>query len=119
MEAPANQPDNKPGGKNPPPAEYRWKKGQSGNPKGRPKKYAWLKKAEATVTKNEDLQQALADELIGIAKGLKGTTKDQIRALEMLEDRISGPVVRQIQAEIELPDHSITLVDRGKGDASK
>lgn len=76
-----------------PPKHTRWKKGQSGNPKGRPKGARGLK---------TDLDRVLRKVLTieGRGKTLKGTT--QLLALEMLARRAATGDVRSIKALVDL-----------------
>lgn len=67
---------------------YQWKKGQSGNPKGRPKKLPDLKDILISVlAETKEGKTALEAVLMSIrAKALKGDT----RAAELLLDRAYG-----------------------------
>ena len=67
---------------------YQWKKGQSGNPKGRPKKLPDLKELLISVLGDvKDGKSAMEVVLMAIrAKALKGDT----RAAELLLDRAYG-----------------------------
>ena len=76
-----------------PPKHSRWEKGQSGNPKGRPKGSRGLK---------SDLDRVLRKVLTIEGRGttLKGTT--QLLALEMLARRAATGDVRSIKSLIDL-----------------
>ena len=76
-----------------PPKHTRWKKGQSGNPRGRPKGARGLK---------NDLDRVLRKVLTIEGRGttLKGTT--QLLALEMLARRAATGDVRSIKALVDL-----------------
>ncbi len=68
--------------------KFQWKKGQSGNPKGRPKKLPDLKELLISVLgESKDGKTAMEVVLMAIrAKALKGDT----RAAELLLDRAYG-----------------------------
>lgn len=68
--------------------KYQWKKGQSGNPKGRPKKLPDLKELLISVLGDtKEGKTAMEAVLLSIrAKALKGDT----RAAELLLDRAYG-----------------------------
>lgn len=76
-----------------PPKHSHWKKGQSGNPRGRPKGARGLK---------NDLDRVLRKVLTIEGRGttLKGTT--QLLALEMLARRAATGDVRSIKALVDL-----------------
>jgi len=69
-------------------SKYQWKKGQSGNPKGRPKKLPDLKEVLINVlAETKEGRSALEAVLMTMrAKALKGDT----RAAELLLDRAYG-----------------------------
>jgi hypothetical protein len=69
-------------------SKYQWKKGQSGNPKGRPKKLPDLKELLISVLGDtKEGKTAMEAVLLSIrAKALKGDT----RAAELLLDRAYG-----------------------------
>ncbi|MGB7370802.1 DUF5681 domain-containing protein [Erythrobacter sp.] len=85
-----------------PPRHTRWKKGQSGNPKGRPKGARSLK---------VDLDRVLRKILTIEGKGTKFQGTTQSLALEMLARRAATGDIRASKALIEL-----TLTIFGPGD---
>lgn len=87
-----------------PPTHSQWRKGQSGNPKGKPKGARGLK---------GDLDRVLRKVLTIEGRGtkLKGTT--QSLALEMLARRAASGDVRSIKAMIELVLTIFGSGDRG------
>lgn len=76
--------------------KHKWKKGQTGNPKGRPKKIPELKEILANVLGDEkDGKTAAEAILMGLrAKAIKG----DVRAAELLLDRAYG----KAKSELEL-----------------
>ncbi len=89
----------------------RWEPGESANPEtqwgpdnpppkspGRPKRDAWLGPLEAMLRKDERMGEALAGRLVKIA--LKGRDGDALRALELMQNRLTGPPKQQIEAEV-------------------
>ena len=88
----------------------RWVPGKSANPAtqwgpnnpppkspGRPRKDAWV---EELVGRLDDprIRQALADKLLRTA--LKGGERASLQAINLIQDRIGGPVVRRVDAEV-------------------
>ncbi len=93
-------------------SEGRWQPGESANPEtqwgpdnpppkspGRPKKDAWLGALEAMLAKDDRMSEALAGRLMKIA--LKGRDSDALRALELIQTRIGGPVKQVVEAEVK------------------
>ena len=82
-----------------PPLEGRWKKGQSGNPKGRPKgtvsitKKLIAKLRQVTVTGEKDKADEIVDALFDLATS---GNKQAISAIKAIWDRVDGPVVQRI-----------------------
>lgn len=71
----------------PPPVHSRWKKGQSGNPKGRPKLPDIAEALARVLADEKDGRTALEQTLLALrAKAVKG----DIRAAEALLDRAFG-----------------------------
>ena len=64
---------------------------------GRPKRDAWLGELEERL-KDSRLREALAARVLHIA--LKGGERTALRALDMVQSRIGGPVVARISAEV-------------------
>ncbi|MAG59238.1 hypothetical protein CMO96_00390 [Candidatus Woesebacteria bacterium] len=89
-----------------------FKKGQSGNPKGRPKKENCI--SDLLKCKGEEIQadgrtrlQTIADKLYDKAQG------GDLRAMEMIFDRLEGkPIQATITSFEELPD-GFDIVDIG------
>lgn len=93
-------------------ASGRWLPGESANPAtqwgpdnppakspGRPKKDAWLAELE-TRLEDPRLRQALADKLLKTA--LKGSERASLRAINLIQDRVGGPIVRRVSAEMDI-----------------
>ena len=93
-------------------ARGRWLPGQSANPPtqwgpgnppakspGRPKKDAWLGELEGRL-EDPRVRQALADRLLRTA--LKGGERASLQALSLIQDRVGGPVVKKISAEMDV-----------------
>ena len=89
----------------------RWTSGQSANPgtqwgsdnpppksPGRPKRDAWVTELQERL-KDSRMRQALADRLLKTA--LKGSERASLQAINLIQDRIGGPVVRRVEAEVE------------------
>lgn len=82
--------------------EPRWKKGESGNPKGRPKKIPELRELLANVLGDEKEGKTAAEAiLMGLrAKAIRG----DVRAAELLLDRAYGKVSQDIDMAINLTE---------------
>jgi hypothetical protein len=90
---PANTQKNR----HPPPVETRWKKGQSGNPNGRPKRQPI---AEAYLQLLADPEEALK-----LARGiLAKAQKGDVLAAKEIADRTEGKALQSIQVEGGLAD---------------
>lgn len=79
-----------------------WKKGQSGNPKGRPKKLPELNELLANVLGDEKDGKTAAEAILLAlrSKAVKG----DIRAAEVLLDRSYGKPKQQIETTIEIEE---------------
>lgn len=93
-------------------AKGRWMPGHCGNPAtmwgpdcpppkspGRPPKDAWVRELEERL-KDPRVRQALADRLLKTA--LKGTERASLQAIDLIQDRVGGPVMRGIAAQLDL-----------------
>jgi hypothetical protein len=80
----------------------RWRKGESGNPKGRPRKIPELKELLANVLGDEKEGKTAAEAiLIGLrAKAIRG----DVRAAELLLDRAYGKVPQDIDMAMSLTE---------------
>ena len=76
-----------------PPIENRWKKGQSGNPGGRPKGSVNLTSRLRTALSKNDGQ--LAEVIVKVL--IREAAKGKFNHLHEILDRIDGKVVQQVQ----------------------
>jgi hypothetical protein len=85
-----------------PPDHSKFKKGQTGNPKGRPKKIPELKELLANVLGDEkDGKTAAEAILMGLrAKAIRG----DVRAAELLLDRAYGKVKQDVEMAMNLTE---------------
>lgn len=78
--------------------DYLWKKGQSGNPKGRPiNPLSLTALLNKKLSENPEDANAIVNALIALGKGR------DMRAIEMSFERIDGKVVEVHKIEGELP----------------
>jgi hypothetical protein len=76
-----------------------FKKGQSGNPGGRPKgSISLVNLIRRRLTENPELADAIADNLIALAA--QGDQK-AINAIREILDRVDGKVPQQVDAKVE------------------
>ena len=80
----------------------RWKKGESGNPTGRPKRN---REITLYISEKTDEGRALVDQLCEMAVSPKVNPRDRIRAIEMLLDRGFGKAVQPIEVGGEVSVH--------------
>ena len=80
----------------------RWKKGESGNPAGRPKRN---REITLYISEKTDEGRALVDQLCEMAVSSKVNPRDRIRAIEMLLDRGFGKAVQPIEVGGEVSAH--------------
>jgi hypothetical protein len=87
-----------------------WKKGQSGNPKGRPKKIPELEELLANVLGEEKDGKTAAEAILMAirAKAIKG----DIRAAEVLMDRGYGKPKQQIDTKLEIQEQVFKIGDQ-------
>lgn len=64
---------------------------------GRPKKDAWIAELEQRL-EDPRMRQALADRILKIA--LKGGEKAALQAVQLIQDRVAGPLTQRLEAEI-------------------
>lgn len=98
---------------NPIPGNKPWKKGQSGNPAGRPPKLPDLEKLLAKVLDGEKDGKTAAERILDAleAKAAKG----DIRAAEVLLDRGYGKVKETIQLNGEITEIRRTVISKKTG----
>ena len=88
--------------------ETRW---GPGNPPpkspGRPKKDAWVHELEHRL-QDDRMRQAIADRLLKVA--LTGGEKAALTAIQMVQDRVGGPVTKHIEAEFRTEQRRILIV---------
>jgi hypothetical protein len=87
-----------------PPEAQKWKKGQSGNPKGRPRKIPELKILLANVL-GDEVNGLTAAEIILTALRKKAE-KGDVRAAELLLDRAYG----KARSEVEMSGFVSTVI---------
>ena len=93
-------------------AQGRWRPGKSANPAtqwgpdnppptspGRPRRDAWLAELEERL-EDPRIRRALADRLLKVA--LKGSEKASLAAIAMVQDRVGGPVIQRVSAEMDV-----------------
>lgn len=85
-------------GKNHPPARFRFKPGQSGNPAGRPKGSVSI---VAALRRALEENPRLADELARVF--IERARKGEFRFLKELLDRIDGPATQRLAAPEDEP----------------
>ena len=76
---------------------YKWKKGQSGNPKGQPRKLPELKVLLANVLGDEKDGKSAAEAILMALRAK--ATKGDVRAAELLLDRAYGKAAMNIEIE--------------------
>jgi hypothetical protein len=79
---------------------YKWKKGQSGNPKGQPKKIPDLKVLLANVLGDEKDGKSAAEAILMALRAK--ATKGDVRAAELLLDRAYGKPKQDIDIEANI-----------------
>lgn len=78
--------------------EHQWKKGQSGNPKGRPiNPLSLTALLNKKLSENPEDAEAIVNALIALGKGR------DMRAIEMSFERIDGKVIERHTIEGEMP----------------
>ena len=103
------------GGKISPATEF--KKGQSGNPNGRPKKLPEIDKLLADVLGEEKDGLTAAE---AILKALRAkASKGDIRAAEVLLDRAYGKAKQSIETQMNVDGKCRTIIDLTKYDDSE
>jgi hypothetical protein len=90
---------------------HKWKKGESGNPKGRPRKLPELNKLLADVL-GEEKDGVTAAEAILKALRAKAARGD-IRAAEVLLDRGYGKPTQKVDANIKVENPVFKGIDLG------
>ena len=76
---------------------YKWKKGQSGNPKGQPRKLPELKVLLANVLGDTKDGKSAAEAILMALRAK--ATKGDVRAAELLLDRAYGKAAMNIELE--------------------
>ena len=110
----------------PPPAEHRWKKGVSGNPRGRPKKrdsLTSLLKEEIAKICPADREKRTWKELV-VRATLQLAMKGNATALKEIWERLDGKIVQPEKVQLTGPEGrgvEISVVyenESGSGDSS-
>lgn len=81
-----------------PPPEHRFKPGQSGNPKGKPKGAVSIVGAVRAALAERDKHGLTAADIIGEAV-IKKAKKGAMDAVNFVADRTDGPLVRRVSLE--------------------
>ena len=93
-----------------PPVETRWKPGQSGNPKGRPKKEKLLEPLirELLESKRRGDKEGRLWKMIVAEELLRQFTKGNPAAIKEVLNRIDGPVKQalEIDGKLEVKNHA-------------
>lgn len=76
---------------------HKWKKGQTGNPAGRPKKIPELRELLANVLGDEKDGKTAAEAILMALRAK--ATKGDVRAMELLLDRAYGKAAMNIEIE--------------------
>lgn len=105
--------------KNFPSVEHQFKKGQSGNPAGRPKGYRPLKNRLLDIMENTieyktlqgDYTQIEVQEALALALVAKALQDGDVKAMEMIRNEVEGSV-KQIQADLSLSETQRQIVER-------
>lgn len=79
---------------------YKWKKGQSGNPKGQPRKLPELKELLINVLGDEKDGKSAAEAILMALRAK--ATKGDVRAAELLLDRAYGKPKQDIDIEANI-----------------
>ena len=87
-----------------PPVETRWKPGQSGNPKGRPKKEKLLEPLirELLESKRRGDKEGRQWKMIVAEELLRQFTKGNPAAIKEVLNRIDGPVKQSVEIDAEV-----------------
>ena len=110
----------------PPPAEHRWKKGVSGNPRGRPKKgdsLTSLLKEEIAKICPADREKRTWKELV-VRATLQLAMKGNATALKEIWERLDGKIVQPEKVQLTGPEgHEVKISvvyenESGSGDSS-
>ena len=79
---------------------YKWKKGQSGNPKGQPRKLPELRELLANVLGDEKDGKSAAEAILMALRAK--ATKGDVRAAELLLDRAYGKAKQDIDIQANI-----------------
>ena len=79
---------------------HKWKKGQSGNPAGRPKKIPEIRELLANVLGDEKDGKTAAEAILMALRAK--ATKGDVRAAELLLDRAYGKAIQPINADVTM-----------------
>ncbi len=92
--------------KNMPPREYLFKKGQSGNPKGRPRKIRPTEAYEEALKKLVPKSMKVIEMSLDEALKTKKVTRDTINNAHKVLDRAYGTPTQRIETKTEKVDYS-------------
>jgi len=97
-----------------PPVETRWKPGQSGNPKGRPKKEKLLEPLirELLESKRRSDKEGRQWKMIVAEELLRQFTKGNPAAIKEILNRIDGPVKQSLGIDGDVKTFTITFNGR-------
>jgi hypothetical protein len=93
-------------GRNPPPAGYRWKPGQSGNPAGRPKGSGLTDRLRALLDADDG---ATAERIVRAV--VAAAEAGDAAFVKLIWDRLDGPVAARVELDSQPGSRVVVLPD--------